>query len=350
MKLQSRSESERGAVAILVAFLAVVLVGLAAFIADFGMAFAHQRTLQNGVDAAALAAGHRIVVDNGPGTSCDELLAVSRTQALADAEVRFEDNASDTAIPPTVEMTCDDPELPDRVVITAVAEQSSPVLFGGIFGADGYELMKSARVLVAPAATLTGLRPFALCEELGDIAESDPDAYITINFENEDQDCGAASGNFGTLDLRPPPINGNPGSLEDDWVRYGYDGAIPADSPLLVNGSTGIPASNLADDLTAILDEEIVLPTYDLRTGNGENSTYQVQGFVEVKVCGHKLNSNADSLSRGICFVESLAPTQHNARFVQLQFVNFVPLGQLSLDCPIDESCDGGPLLAKLAD
>jgi hypothetical protein len=134
----------------------------------------------------------------------------------------------------------------------------------------------------------------------------------------------------------------------DDWVRYGYDGSLPTTAPLTLNGSPGIPASNLADDFTAILGTPIVLPTYDVRSDNGSHSDYNITGFVEVKVCGVKLTSS-DALATATCFETSSAPTANNARFVQLQFVRFIPIGQLDLTCQIASACDPGIKVSKLA-
>jgi Flp pilus assembly protein TadG len=347
----TRRRDERGAIALLVGVLVFVLVGILAFVADFGYAYANQRKLQNAVDAAALAAGQRIVTGaTNPTWTCDQLKTATNTDARSAAQAAFNQNAgTGSSLTGGVTLSCTDSNWTNRVVVTATGTQQSQGFFGGLYGYSSYALNKSARVVVGPPASVVGVRPFGLCDANAAIQNSQPDAYLNLNFDNEDLGCGTASGNFGTLDIRYPAVNGSPGSLVDDWVRYGYDGSLPTTAPLTVNGSPGIPASNLADDFQAILGTPIVLPTYDVRSGNGSNSVYNITGFVEVKVCGVKLTSGSGSLATGSCFQSSSATTGNNDRFIQLQFVRFIPIGQLDLTCQIAAACDPGIKVSKLA-
>ena len=348
-----RDRGEEGTVAIIVAMVAVLMIGILAFVTDFGDAYANERTLQNGVDAAVLAAGDRIIETSTPGQTCAQMISAT-TQSLAqdDARAAFSANGANgsTLNGNAISIRCDDPLMPDRVVIAATAKQTSPSFFGQLYGQNGYAIAKSATAVIGPAGTLVGVRPFAICDQLGTLADTSPNAYLTLDFDNADLGCGTASGNFGTLDIRYPAVNGSPGSLVDDWVRYGYSGALPVSAPISLNGSPGIPASNLDDDFQAILDQSIVLPTYDVRGGNGSNSTYDITGYVEVKLCGVKLTSGNGSLHPGTCFQSSLAPSGNNARFIQLQFVRFIPIGSLNPICKIDDqTCDPGTEVLKLA-
>ncbi|HSN05775.1 MAG TPA: pilus assembly protein TadG-related protein, partial [Candidatus Angelobacter sp.] len=65
-----RDRGDRGAVAILVAIMAVLLVGMAAFAVDFGMAYANKTSLQKAADAAALAVAGRIIKLSAPTDDC----------------------------------------------------------------------------------------------------------------------------------------------------------------------------------------------------------------------------------------------------------------------------------------
>ena len=56
MRVQVRRRDERGAVAIITALLAVLLLGISAFTVDMGMAYVTKRQLSSASDAAALAA------------------------------------------------------------------------------------------------------------------------------------------------------------------------------------------------------------------------------------------------------------------------------------------------------
>src|SRR3954466_3495147 len=59
-------QDERGAVAVLVAVLMLVLIGVLAFVSDLGMAYANQRRLQHGADAAAWDVGRTIALKAAP--------------------------------------------------------------------------------------------------------------------------------------------------------------------------------------------------------------------------------------------------------------------------------------------
>lgn len=78
-----RMNEERGAVAIMAAVLAVVIIGVAAFAVDAGNAFARQRVIQTQADLAALAGAALL-----DGTSASEAPAIAEAQAyLVDNDV-----------------------------------------------------------------------------------------------------------------------------------------------------------------------------------------------------------------------------------------------------------------------
>ncbi|MCL8024825.1 TadE/TadG family type IV pilus assembly protein [Nocardioides bruguierae] len=60
-----RSREDRGAVAVLVAILAVVLIGIGAFAVDLGQAYAKKSLLQTDVDVAAMAAAAELTQEDG---------------------------------------------------------------------------------------------------------------------------------------------------------------------------------------------------------------------------------------------------------------------------------------------
>lgn len=351
--------SESGAMAVLVAFLAIVLIGVLAFVTDFGFAYANQRSLQNASDAAVLAAGQRIIRESLPGQTCAQLKANAPAAVQSDGSGAFASNAgSGAALPASgVTVDCNDPVLPDRVVITAQGSQDSASFFGRIFGHSHYSLDQSARAVIGPAQTLLGVRPFALCDGLGDIAFSQPNAYVTVNFTNADQGCGAAAGNFGMLDMRNaytppagPAVPGCPGvATVGPWISDGYPNEIPVSSPLYVQGKPGIPANGYESYFSPILDQPIVIPTYDGMTDSGCNSVYHITGFIEAKVCGYKLTSGVGARVEGSCFSSPSAPVDNNDRFVQLRFSRFLPVGNIDINCKINAPCDHGPKVLKLA-
>ena len=84
-------EKERGAIAVLVALLMVVLLGFAAIAVDQGMLYAQKAQMQNGADAAALAIaqdcakrGTALCVPAAPGTAL-QLAKANTNSGMADA-------------------------------------------------------------------------------------------------------------------------------------------------------------------------------------------------------------------------------------------------------------------------
>lgn len=361
---RSAGRREDGVVSIVAAAASLALIGILAVVADLGYAYVSVRSLQNSADAAALAAGAVILEGSVKGETCSQMITDAGGQAvMVDAQeaarkAAVANGMNGSALDgDAVSVTCGDPVLPNRVVVSARTSVDSPSFFGGFLGYGKYPVTRTAKSVVGPAKNLVGLRPFALCDSLGNVASLDPDAYVTINFTNADQGCGSASGNFGTLDMRntwsPPatdgPINGCPGNLVEDWIEDGYGGPVPSSSPLFIKGDPGIPSNNFDDEFNSILDEPIVIPTYDQVSGNGCNGVYRITGFVELKVCGFKLTNGNGAQTGGSCFDVSLAPTG-NDRFVQLQFVRFIPVGQLDVTCQIAAACDSDVQVLKLAE
>lgn len=338
---------EDGAAAVLIAVMTVVLVGILAFVTDFGMAYANVRTLQNGVDAAALAAAQEVLESSsGPGT-CNDMVAAAPGAGSIATDAFASNAGADADLVGGIAVTCSDVVLPGQVVVTATGAQTSPGFFGAVFGADDFDLTASAKAVVGPAASIVGLRPFAICESVADLRHSVPGTVVTLDFDNADAGCGTASGNFGLLDIAGG--GGSPGTpVVRGWIEDGYGDPVPAVPPFVFEGRTGTPSTSYSDQFAAILDEPIVVPVYDTRTGHGSGSTYNITGFVGVEVCAVKLDPS--SLLAGACMESNAITADSHKRFVQLRFVEFIPVGNLNTTCPINATCDPGLRVVKLAD
>lgn len=171
-----KRRDESGAIAVIVALMAVTLIGMSAFIADFGLAYANKRQVQTAADAAALAAAGVFAQADVPSLTCAGMLAAGLTDAAAEAAAKVVQNESDTdpAVLTYPTPVCDG----DRLVVRATVSDTSPEFFGGIFGqASGYEVEReaAAAVEVAPNSGRSG-RPLAVCSEILDdpIVPGDP--------------------------------------------------------------------------------------------------------------------------------------------------------------------------------
>ena len=120
---------------------------------------------------------------------------------------------------------------------------------------------------------MEGLRPFALDKNsLVPIGQ-------TMMLYNQTK---LAPGNFGLLDL-----NGGANSTPDlaQWILYGYGNEIALGSGgyVYISGNPGW-RSALQPDIQAIYGETIVVPVYDQVSGNGQNATYRIIGFVGITI------------------------------------------------------------------
>ncbi len=351
-----RSRDEGGAIALMVVVMTVVLIGCLAFVTDFGMAYANQRRLQNGADAAALAVGQKIAATAPVSSDCSAMVSGFQTSAMRTyAEGIFDQNVAttDATLSPGTagyRLACEKlaGASEDSLVVHVAAEQKSPTFFGGIFGQSDLPISKDARSAVGPAGTVVGLRPFALCLEAVNEMMADTTKSYTFSFDNADGGCGYAPGNWGTIDL-----DGGSNSSADtkDWIANGYNGSLSIVSPLDLTGDTGAPAPGGYEiPMNQMLtNDAVVLPVYDSLTLNGSLADYRIIKFVSVKVCGWKFNNKSgDDLAQADhCFVPpSPAPTD----YMQVKYQSFIPIGELNLKCELgDNACDG-PRVFSLVD
>lgn len=348
--VRREDRNDSGAVAIMVALLSVVLIGVLAFVADFGMAYANQRNLQNGVDAAVLAVGHEVAL-TAPGTADCNAMGVQALNSRTLAEDFFRRNAPDSgaALAAGVAGFNAACNANDQLVITAKAEQASPAFFGGIFGSDEVSIGEQARAMVGPAGTVVGLRPFAICQAMADLVKSNPGQLHTFDFDNANLGCGYSPGNWALLDFN----GGNNATTEvSQWIQDGYSGPISVSPPVLIDGNPGAPNPGaFQTEMGLMMGDDIVLPVFDqfLPGQNGGNAQLRITGFVSVKGCAWKFNNKSGKDS--ICGDLTAVPTPIPANYLQIKFSKFVPIGELHLTCSLAAAgCDNGVRLSKLAD
>jgi Flp pilus assembly protein TadG len=144
---------DRGAVALVVAALTVVLTGLAALVVDLGLARDIERTAQNAADAAALGAATSLAAASNPAavTAAD----IARARTVAD---RY---AAANGWPAGIATFTVDPSA--ATVTVALVPTQSPQMFAGAIGSGTPTVGATAQ------ATWSGApAPCALCV-LGDL-------------------------------------------------------------------------------------------------------------------------------------------------------------------------------------
>jgi hypothetical protein len=143
----SRNEEQKGQSIILVAFLFLALVILAAIAVDVTSAYSDRRVAQNAADAAALAAaqelGHHL---RGEYVTNDDVLFQLNDFAQRNGASRVTGNYLDENRAPLAEIVAGGSIPEDALGVEATAHITAPTFFGGVVGFDGYPLSAEAGV------------------------------------------------------------------------------------------------------------------------------------------------------------------------------------------------------------
>lgn len=328
----TRTRDERGATAIVVGLMAVALLGLSGFVADFGLAYANKRATQTAADAAALGAAG--VFAGQPYRTCADILSNGNTAAQAEANAKVADNDTSSA-PGTltggaVGASCVGGDL----VVTATVVSTSPNFFGKILGfTTDYDLERSATAAVEAATTGPRLRPMALCST--DLpsgagpgtpfklyAPGDAPGWTSSTCPLPDN---TGAGNWWTLDCpNENTTDGNGTSALADQIRNGCSSPIAivpgqgtktgatlnahlaaacpdvsTTAPFVcLGGDPGQPdPGNVPQAWKDLIDSGATVPipvfctspglcAYSSITGTGNNAVFPVHKLLGVQVCG----------------------------------------------------------------
>ena len=330
----TRHRNERGATAVIVGIVAVVMVGMSGFVADFGLAYANKRATQTAADAAALGAAG--VFASQPYRQCTDIYDHGKADAKTEAtnKVAANDTASATAtlVGGDVVATCTGGDL----VVTATVTAESPNFFGKVLGfSPDYDLQRTATAAVEAATTGPRLRPLALCASDLPAAAVPGTAFKLFAPGNGLAPPGSCpippnSGNWWTLDcpgehsddadeargtagLEAQIRNGcaSPVSIvPGQGTRTGSDlnsylaskcPSIPTVAPFIcLEGDPGQPdAGHVEDAWKDLIDQQLVVPIPVFCTsspglcasssviGTGTNAIFPVHKLVAVQVCGY---------------------------------------------------------------
>lgn len=178
---RGHGRDEQGAVAIIVAICLVVLLGLAAFVVDFGLAYTNKRQLQTSADAAAIAAAASLadesvscagLADGAQPAVNDVVVPIKNYAQLvsegeqAGLEIMGDNHTDATYVPGSMAYEC----RGGAILVTWQNENPTDVTLGGAFRAQGgdvpSEILSSRTATAAldvPPGVGTGLRPFPFC-------------------------------------------------------------------------------------------------------------------------------------------------------------------------------------------
>lgn len=376
MRIQLRQpRTDDGAVAVMVALLAVVLVGMAAFTTDFGMAYAQRQALATGADSASLAVvrDQFNVLAKNPSFTCDQL--VSQDAAKPDTDSTKSSNIALTQVNENAPFGAKLESTQVQTTLKCVGSNSGTLqatvsvgksvktIFGGVFGVSSINIARVSAAALGAANDVRGLIPIAICtyEAQAIIANAMADVPArSATYRHEivplnkvwdgGRQCGTdGEGNWGWLyctdnngvpDLSKGIQNGCPGALRLDTST------TPAS--YVADGTPGDKGSSnpVTTAMQSIMDKTVTLPVYNNVTGPGANATYTVIGFLSVRMCAYD-NNNNHTVS-GACYVttdplvssepDNVVVTKNT---IQVQYVGYEPLvGQVNPYCAIgDTTC-----------
>jgi Flp pilus assembly protein TadG len=334
IQLRRAHQNDEGAIAVIVALLAVIIVVMAAFAVDLGNAYAVKRQLSVAADAAALDAARAVASTRvsgqpilGGNKGCLTWSAAERSAAESAAESTA--NSTNAANDLSGNSTVDDVDVycrPDGTGVEVTVDNSRdlPVFFGGVADATGYTPARSATAAVVPRLAVGGLRPYAACNTVVLAAKAAPGETFVMDLDNKIGVCNTSKpGNWGVVDF-----DGGSNPLADisNWTTNGYPNPVTAPSSNLP-GDPGMPGPGKIDGpLSGLIGKVVLFPVvtdYTAPSKPGDNARFNLVGFVGAQVCGYRLNNKVET---GACFDSTKAAPYDTAKvnYIQFRYVDYV--------------------------
>lgn len=285
---------ERGAVAVIVGVILVVLLASTALAIDLGAQRAADGRLVTAADASALAAAQQLTQ------------GLTTSQACLTARSVMEANEPGSTL---VSCTTDTTTTGQQIVTVDVATRVD-YSFAPVIGFDSGTARAEATARWGELG-VTGLRPFPICMAvlqslLGNWTPASGTAIgpVTVPYGKGAQteacsEGGGVPGNWGTADF-DGGSNGTPEQV--DWITNGYSGTVYPDT--WIDGSPGALSGSVSSALdTLVASQEIFpIPLFDNATSSGANAQFEVIGFADVQLTGFDVTGSAASRSITLVF------------------------------------------------
>jgi len=387
-----RADQELGAVAVLIALLAVVLFVMAAFAVDLGNAYAISRQLSVSADASALSAAQKVNQLLGVGTPCDPAVLNVPSVTTVATTTNAQNDRSGRSTVTSVQVTC----TSHGVEVTVANSRTVPTVFAGVIGISTMSPSATATAVVqVPSAVLGGLRPIAACvndvtgafrtssnflvyisKTAGACGSTVPSQWGYVNFTDQGTDPAfMGSQAFGTAFTSGTPAYfpglgstgcgastvtaGANAPCQSDWYVNGYAGpfyapnvSVPGSSATGLAGNTGFVASTQSD-VVGLVGKLIQLPV--VTTYNAATQRFDVVGVVTVNVCAVAWTKNPPTPSGTTSCTNSAQPPAWvignpptplgpNEAALWVEPVTYATSGVFGgrTDCQIGDACDLG--------
>jgi hypothetical protein len=258
--------SDRGATAVLIAILLVVLLGMLSLAVDGGALFLKHRRMRTANDAAALAAA--LSCARKEGTTAADIQAASLATANVTDAVAVE--------PPAYDPACD----ADAGTVTVHFRSTQPLFFSQVVGVDSPKPVgATATAAWGGAGSAAQVVPLMLSLHRLSIGCDIPDGAIEGDrcffwWDNGTPNDTTALTNaeWGLMDLRTWGVDrygscaGNVNqSLVTEWVTNGYPGMLTLleQPPTYVCRGSGFQGNALNNDVNSISGQIVPFPVND---------------------------------------------------------------------------------------
>jgi len=299
----ARAKGPSGQVLPIAVAIGVVLVAVCVLTIDVGYVFCKRAQLQNGSDAASIAALQELVHLRRAGIAEEEARAAAAAEGLQIAAANSRDARAVVTFgtyQPDSGFSAADVDGPvDACMVRMHRDDEAPggplrLLFAPLLGMSTARVAASAVAAASSSITRVhgNLAPFCAWE--GDLLpEGEEMVFYPSSGQGEvDHETGQPTiipGAFGLLDF-----NGGANSTTEliEWIRNGYDGDFGVDPDtgcVLIDGDTGFRAG-LESAITQRLGEEMVVCVYDDVWGTGSHGTFQVVAFLSLVLTAVDLN------------------------------------------------------------
>ena len=293
---QQKVYARSGQIVLVVVAALVLMIAAAVLAVDVGYLFTARANLQNGADAAAVAAAHELLESRfgGTGEGTARESARKEAQEIVEANCGGASTSVEFGEYTNGQFSAFDSSTPATGVrITAARDEKAPggplkTFFAPLLGmgtveanADGIADMRYGIFKIS-----SDLRPFSVPEsaiegvELGESFVFDIDhGEWTPLWDDEEY----APGNFGWLNLD----GGAQGTTElTNWILDGYPGMFSIDPDtgyIWLDGTCGV-RSSLKDELQGRVGIPMFICVHDKVEGSGANADFRVVSFVGITI------------------------------------------------------------------
>lgn len=273
------ADGERGGIAIMVAILMVSLLGFAALAVDVGVMYAERTQDQNSSDAVALMVAQKCA-KNLNDVECSDALPRSSPLASKLANGNAGDGLSNIQT-----ISLDKANRKVKVIVGAQETGRTPnrvsLFLARALGIASAEVTASSNVQWGAPTKGTILLPLAIAQcKLNLLPGSFTGAEQVLDMDSGG--CGEIPGGFGWISDGDAKCG----------VTLTAGQANSSGAWFSINTGASAPTECSAADLSQMNDQTVLLPLYDIATGNGSSGKYYIKGFAAFHVTGYHFASN----------------------------------------------------------